>query len=99
MPFAKTILSLCDYTGAWSDPYRDAGYDVIMVDLANGKDVRLLPYPTGRVHGILAAPPCTHFALSGTRNSCSSCNGSGIEGDWRDRRPCNTCNGTGTYPC
>lgn len=62
-----TILSLCDYTGNWSRPYLDAGYDVIQVDLKRGDDVRLfeaLPYP---VRGVLAAPPCTEFASSGAR--------------------------------
>lgn len=62
----KTILSLCDYSGAWSKPYRDAGYNIIQVDLQHGQDVRLLEYP-GKVHGILAAPPCTHLAASGAR--------------------------------
>jgi hypothetical protein len=62
-----TILSLCDATGNWSRPYRDAGYDVRQIDLTTGCDVRLfeaLPYP---VRGVLAAPPCTHFAGSGAR--------------------------------
>jgi hypothetical protein len=62
-----TVLSLCDATGAWSQPYVDAGYDVRRVDLSNGCDVRLfqaLPYP---VRGVLAAPPCTDFASSGAR--------------------------------
>lgn len=68
----RTILSLCDYTGTWSQPYRDAGYNVVQVDMqTDGADVRLLqlPHDTGgeRVHGILAAPPCTVFALSGNR--------------------------------
>jgi hypothetical protein len=62
----RTILSLCDYSGAWSQPYRDAGYTVIQVDIKHDQDVRLLPFP-GRVHGILAAPPCTHLASSGAR--------------------------------
>ena len=62
----KIILSLCDFSGAWSAPYTDAGYKVIRVDLKTGQDVRLLEYP-GRVHGILAAPPCTHLAASGAR--------------------------------
>jgi len=60
-----TILSLCDYTGNWSRPYREAGYDVRQIDLQHGEDVRLfeaLPYP---VRGVLAAPPCTIFASSG----------------------------------
>lgn len=60
------ILSLCDYSGVWSQPYRDAGYEVIQVDLDHGQDVRLLEYP-GEIHGILAAPPCTHLAGSGAR--------------------------------
>lgn len=62
-----TVLSLCDFTGAWSKPYRDAGYDVVQVDIKHGQDVRLfraLPYP---VRGVLAAPPCTHLASSGAR--------------------------------
>lgn len=62
----RTILSLCDHSGAWSRPYAGAGYEVVRVDLQDGQDVRLLEYP-GRVHGILAAPPCDHFALSGAR--------------------------------
>jgi len=60
------ILSLCDLSGVWSGPYREAGYDVVQVDLANGDDVRLLGHP-GNIHGILAAPPCTHLASSGAR--------------------------------
>lgn len=62
-----TILSLCDFTGSWSDPYLRRGYDVIRIDIKNGSDVRLLralPYP---IRGILAAPPCTDFAGSGAR--------------------------------
>lgn len=61
------ILSLCDFTGEWSKPYREAGYDVRQVDIRRGDDVRLfeaLPYP---VRGVLAAPPCTHLASSGAR--------------------------------
>lgn len=62
-----TILSLCDYSGVWSEPYCEAGYHVIRVDLKRGQDVRLLTLPAERVHGILAAPPCTMFASSGAR--------------------------------
>lgn len=61
------ILSLCDYSGAWSEPYRLAGYDVRRVDLQHGQDVRLIEHIDEPVHGILAAPPCDHFALSGAR--------------------------------
>ena len=57
---------MCDYSGSWSPPYREAGYRVEQVDLLLGQDVRLLAFP-GKVHGILAAPPCTHLAGSGAR--------------------------------
>ena len=63
----RTILSLCDFSGNWSRPYLEAGYEVAMVDLQTGEDVRLLPHMPGSIHGILAAPPCTHFASSGAR--------------------------------
>lgn len=63
----KMILSLCDYTGNWSRPYEEAGYAVVRVDLQHGQDVRLLRHVAAPVHGILAAPPCTHFARSGAR--------------------------------
>ena len=62
----KTILSLCDRTGEWPRPYREAGYEVILIDADRGDDVRLLkPGDLPPIHGILAAPPCTHFAVSG----------------------------------
>lgn len=61
------ILSLCDYTGAWSQPYEDDGYEVVRIDVQHGQDVRLLELPDKPVHGILAAPPCTMFANSGAR--------------------------------
>lgn len=66
---ARVILSLFDYSGNWSRPYRDAGYQVIQFDLKCGHDVRLLrvdDFPD-TVHGVLSAPPCTHFAGSGAR--------------------------------
>ncbi|MDR2893016.1 MAG: hypothetical protein LBV80_08030 [Deltaproteobacteria bacterium] len=62
----RRILSLCDFSGTWSQPYVDAGYDVIRVDLQHGQDVRLLER-MDNIHGILAAPPCTCFAVSGNR--------------------------------
>lgn len=63
------ILDLCSGTGAWSKPYRDAGYDVHEVDLKFGnlQDVRLIAKMNDEVDGILAAPPCTHLAGSGAR--------------------------------
>ncbi len=60
----KTILSLCDYSGAWSNPYREAGYKVIQVDLKLGNDIRLFEFIDSQVYGILAAPPCTELGRS-----------------------------------
>lgn len=59
------ILSLCDHSGAWSRPYEEAGYPVRRVDLRAGQDIRLLKHIAEPVRGILAAPPCNHFARSG----------------------------------
>jgi hypothetical protein len=66
----KVILSLFDFSGRWSRPYLEAGYDVYQVDIKLGLDVlslepRDLPFDT--VYGILAAPPCTDFAGSGAQ--------------------------------
>ncbi len=62
------ILDLCGGTGAWSEPYREAGYDVRVIDPASsGHDVRLLKKPNETIYGIFAAPPCTMFAISGAR--------------------------------
>lgn len=63
----KTILSLCDFSGTWSKPYRDAGYNVIQVDLKHGGDARLIEWQKIPIHGILAAPPCTDFSGSGAQ--------------------------------
>ncbi len=56
----KVILDLCAGTGAWSKPYKDAGYDVRLITLPE-QDVRLYK-PPKNVYGILAAPPCTEFS-------------------------------------
>ncbi|MCK5161658.1 MAG: hypothetical protein KAQ99_08810 [Candidatus Aureabacteria bacterium] len=71
----KIILDLCGGTGAWSKPYKDAGYDVLVwtlpsVDL-NYYDFCAETYLSqvcGRnvfkVYGILATPPCTMFSFA-----------------------------------
>lgn len=66
MPDPRVILDLCAGTGAWSQPYVDAGYTVIRLTLPEA-DVRLVHRLPGPVHGILAAPPCTVFANCGAR--------------------------------
>ncbi len=80
--YEKTILSLFDRTGQWSKPWRDAGYNVVQIDLADLEgfgwqmDIRDIDpqwlFDSGlldgeTVHGILAAPPCVDFAVSGAR--------------------------------
>lgn len=65
---SKNILSLCDFSGRWSKPYLDAGYNVIQIDVKHGDDVRLLEKIDCEVEGILMAPPCTEFAASGARH-------------------------------
>jgi len=62
----KTIISLCDYSGAWVEPYRRNGYNVIQVDIKHGSDVRTFAFDDD-VYGILAAPPCTEFSSSGAQ--------------------------------
>lgn len=34
--FQAIVISLCDFTGEWPRPYREAGYNVIQVDLKHG---------------------------------------------------------------
>ena len=62
----KIILDLCGGTGAWSRPYKEAGYNVKLITLP-GFDVRDYK-PPKNVYGILAAPPCTEFSLA--KNGC-----------------------------
>lgn len=69
----RVILDLCGGTGEWSRPYREAGYDVLVIDPAgepmgsHREDVRTWEPIDVPVHGILAAPPCTIFSGSGAR--------------------------------
>ena len=60
----KIILDLCGGTGAWSNPFKKAGYDVRVITLP---DNDILTFePPENVYGILAAPPCTMFSLART---------------------------------
>ena len=73
------ILDLCGGTGAWSAPYRNAGYHTLIIDPAiecidlgiKCTVEQFIKYPHSyikkRIHGIIAAPPCTEFARSGAR--------------------------------
>ncbi len=64
---SKVILDLCGGTGAWSKPYKEAGYDVRLITLPE-HDVRTYK-PPENVYGILAAPPCTMFSFARARNT------------------------------
>tara|TARA_Y100000401_G_scaffold73348_1_gene59340 strand:- start:17551 stop:18147 length:597 start_codon:yes stop_codon:yes gene_type:complete len=61
----KIILDLCGGTGSWSNPYKENGYDVRIIDIK--EDVRLFKKPNETIYGILSAPPCQHLASSGSR--------------------------------
>ena len=64
----KIILDLCSGSGAWSKPYLEAGYHVRYVDLdLAGDDIRFQRKYNLEVQGILCAPPCDTFAVSGAR--------------------------------
>jgi len=53
------ILQLCADTGSDTKPWKDAGYEVILV----GKDIGVENYhPPKNVYGIIANPPCTNFS-------------------------------------
>lgn len=58
----KIILDLCGGTGSWSEPYKEAGYDVRIITLPE-HDVCTYE-PPKNVYGILAAPPCTEFSIA-----------------------------------
>lgn len=68
----KKLLDLCGGTGSWSRPYREAGWEVLIIDpLVNDLSVAdALEYfkeCPEYFNIILAAPPCTHFSSSGAR--------------------------------
>ena len=69
----KIILDLCGGTGAWSKYYQEnKDYKVYVLTLpdydvtypANFPDEVLRAINDNKVHGILAAPPCTSFSIA-----------------------------------
>lgn len=65
----KTVLSLFDYSGNWSKPYREAGYTVIQIDIKLGIDLLLWDYKQlDKVDICLIAFPCDNYALSGAKH-------------------------------
>ena len=72
----KLVISLFDYSGEWSQPWVDAGYQVARFDLQDGIDVEDMTNSTfwinsfsdfSNVYAVLAAPPCTAFSQAKTR--------------------------------
>lgn len=60
---SKKILHLCADTGSDTKPYRDAGYEVVLV----GSDIGVENFhPSGDVYGIIANPVCTEFSIART---------------------------------
>lgn len=74
----KVLISLFDYTGNASKPYRENGWNVIQVDIQHGIDILEWNYvrwyqdqeyySTLPEVGIIAMVPCTDYALSGARH-------------------------------
>lgn len=60
---SRTILHLCADTGSDSKPYKDAGYNVVLVGKAIGVENY---YPPKDVYGVFANPVCTEFSIART---------------------------------
>jgi hypothetical protein len=71
----KTLLSLFDYSGTWSEPYFNAGWnvhqwDIKLDELMDINSIELAEMALDLfedVDGVLAAVPCTDFANSGAQ--------------------------------
>ncbi len=71
----KTLLSLFDYSGTWSEPFAQGGWNVINWDikLSELMDINHIDLVETAldlfedVDGILAAAPCTDFAGCGAQ--------------------------------
>lgn len=67
------IISLCDYTGIFTKPWVDAGYEAIHVDPQrenNGTIIEMMPVLreailSGRVAFVAGFPPCTEVSVAG----------------------------------
>lgn len=77
----KVVLSLFDLSGEWSQPWVDAGYQVYRFDIQDDPEIgdvtkfsadsfmdTFSAFEGMDVHAILAACPCTDFAVSGARH-------------------------------
>ena len=67
----NTLISLFDATGNIQQPYKEAGWNIIQIDLELGTDILQWDYKNVQVFGkvgIIAAIPCTDYALSGAKH-------------------------------
>lgn len=67
--YMDTVLSLFDFTGNWSAPFRQVA-DVVQIDLKHGQNLMAWDYQNSgleNVVGILAAVPCTDFSIAGAQ--------------------------------
>ncbi len=77
----RVVLSLFDLTGSWSKPWEEAGYQVYRFDIQSDPDMgdvnkfdteffqeNFGDFDGNEVYAILAACPCTDFAVSGARH-------------------------------
>jgi hypothetical protein len=77
----KVVLSLFDHTGNWSRPWEEAGYHVVRFDIQDNPEIGdvsefcagffndlFADFSGTNVFAILAACPCTEFAVSGARH-------------------------------
>lgn len=77
----KVVLSLFDLSGEWSKPWEEAGYQVFRFDIQDDPDMGDVnnfsteffndwfgDFDGMEIHAVLAACPCTDFAVSGARH-------------------------------
>jgi hypothetical protein len=76
----NVVVSLCDFSGRWAQPWADAGHTVILIDLKHGDNVLVTSRTLGDIERaveavgpgagvdvLLMAPPCTDFSSSGAQ--------------------------------
>lgn len=68
------LISLYDRTGNQSRPYKEAGWEVIKIDIQCGQDILQWPFrnnPALRGYDkiiVIAAQPCNDYAVSGAKH-------------------------------
>ena len=70
MNIDKVILDLCGGTGAWSKPYKDAGYDVRVITLPDNDlldEATVCSCIKADPYGILFAAECTPWCAAAAR--------------------------------